>query len=176
MALMRSAVGVMLMVALATGLAAQEFRPPSTTASEGGSRVALLGFGARSGIDFTGTDQLVVGLTLDLGQLFTNRFRIRPSGEIGVGSGASTYVGSLEVLFRFTGDGAPAIPFVGAGFSVVGQERCDSTPGCPDLWFDVAIGFELPFRSTFNWLLEYHGMDALRRHRFYIGLTTRRFP
>jgi hypothetical protein len=36
------------------------------------------------------------------------------------------------------------------------------------------FGFEMHYRSTFNWLLEYHGMDALRRHRVYIGLTTRR--
>ncbi len=170
------AVGVMLTVSFASSLCAQEFQPPSTAGSENRTRIALLGFGTRGGIDFTGTDQLVIGLTLDLGQLFTNRLRLRPSGELGVGSGASTYAGSLEALFRFTGDGAPAIPFVGAGFSIVGQERCDSTPDCPDAWFDVAIGFELPFRSTFNWLLEYHGMDALRRHRFYIGLTTRRVP
>lgn len=165
-----------LSAALAGALSGQEFRPPSTGGGQNGTRIALLGFGARSGIDFTGNDQLVVGLTLDLGQLFINRLRVRPSGEIGVGSGASTYVGSLELLLRFTGDGAPAIPFVGTGFSVAGQERCDSTPGCPDLWFNVAIGFELPFRSTFNWLLEYHSMDALRRHRFYVGLTTRRVP
>lgn len=176
MALRGLTAAVIFITGLAMSLHAQEFRPPPTAANAGGTRIALLGFGARSGIDFTGSDQLVVGLTLDLGQLFTNRLRLRPSGEIGVGSGASTYVGSLEALFRFTGDAAPAIPFAGAGLSVVGQERCDSTPGCPDLWFDVVIGFELPFRATFNWLLEYHGMDALRRHRFYVGLTTRRFP
>lgn len=159
---------------LAGTLPAQEFQPPQVAAEQGGSRIALLGFGARSGLDFTGSDQLVVGLTLDFGHLLTNRLRVRPSGELGVGSGATTYVGSLEVLFRFTGDNAPAIPYVGAGGSMAGQERCDSTPGCPAVWFNVAIGFELPFRSTFNWLLEYHGMDALRRHRFYIGLSTRR--
>jgi len=176
MALRRFTAGVAFTTGLVASLHAQEFRPPPTAGSESGSRIALLGFGTRGGIDFTGTDQLVIGLTLDLGQLFTNRLRLRPSGEIGVGSGASTYVGSLEALLRFTGDAAPAVPFVGAGVSIVGQERCDSTPDCPDLWFDVTIGFELPFRSTFNWLLEYHGMDALRRHRFYLGLTTRRVP
>src|SRR3989442_1212949 len=36
------------------------------------------------------------------------------------------------------------------------------------------FGFELHYRSTFNWLLEYHGMDAFRRNRVYVGLTTRR--
>jgi len=36
------------------------------------------------------------------------------------------------------------------------------------------FGFELHYRSTFNWLLEYHAMDALRHNRIYIGLTTRR--
>jgi len=38
----------------------------------------------------------------------------------------------------------------------------------------VVFGLELHYRSTFNWLLEYHGMDVLRRHRIYVGFTTRR--
>jgi hypothetical protein len=174
MGLTRVGAGVAVAAALAGALHAQEFQPPQVAAEQSGTRIALLGFGARGGLDFTGSDQLVVGMALDLGQLFTRRLRLRPSGELGVGSGATTYVGSLEALFRFAGDDAPAIPYVGAGASVAGEERCDSTPGCPAVWLNVAIGFELPFRSTFNWLLEYHGMDALRRHRFYIGLTTRR--
>jgi hypothetical protein len=58
--------------------------------------------------------------------------------------------------------------------SLAGHDACGSDPQCPDLWIDVAFGFEVRFRSTFNWLLEYRALDVLRRHRVYLGLTTRR--
>jgi len=62
-----------------------------------------------------------------------------------------------------------------ASFCVLTATQPSSAqPDCPDVWANVVFGFELHYRSTYNWLLEYHGMDALRRHRFYIGLTTRR--
>jgi hypothetical protein len=35
------------------------------------------------------------------------------------------------------------------------------------------MGFELAFRPSFNWLLEYHALDRLGRHRFLVGLSTR---
>jgi hypothetical protein len=36
------------------------------------------------------------------------------------------------------------------------------------------LGIEVRYRSTFNWLLEYHALNAFRRNRLYLGLTTRR--
>ncbi len=159
----------------ATRVAAQEFRPPPVRrASTHGTRVGLFGFGVRGGIDLSGSTQLVLGITLDAGDLLTNRLRFRPSGEIGVFNEDNTYVGTLEVLYRFTDDTETATPYAGAGFSVAGHGGCGSDKDCPDLWADIVVGFELHYRSTFNWLLEYHGMDAFRRNRIYVGLTTRR--
>lgn len=154
--------------------AAQEFQPPQPGRSPEGTRVGLYGFGVRTGLDFTGNGQLVFGTTLDAGQLASPRVRLRPSGEIGVFNGDNTYVGSLEALFRFTEDDQLAVPYVGVGSSIAGHDNCGRDPGCPDLWVNLAFGFELRYNSTFNWLLEYHAMDAIRRHRIYIGLTTRR--
>lgn len=162
-------------LALAAQLAAQEFHPPAVRrASSRGTHVGLFGFGVRAGVDFSGKSQFVLGTTLDLGDLFINQFRLRPSGEIGVFNGANRYAGSLEALYRFTDDDQVAIPYAGGGFSVAGHDACGADPDCPAVWVNVAVGFELHYRSTFNWLLEYHGMDAFRRNRIYLGLTTRR--
>jgi hypothetical protein len=159
---------------LVTPLAAQEFHPPAVRRGEDhGTRLGLFGFGVRSGIALSGS-QLVFGTTLDAGNLVSSRLRLRPSGEIGVFNGANTYIGSLEALYRFTGDEEAATPYAGGGFSVAGHDGCGSDPGCPGLWVNVVVGFELHFRSTFNWLLEYHGMDVFRHSRVYVGLTTRR--
>lgn len=160
---------------VAAPVAAQQFQPPRASQPDsGGTRLGLFGFGARSGVDATGNGQLVFGTTLDLGNLVSSRVRLRPSGEIGVFNGPNTYVGSLEALYRLTDDEQLAIPYVGVGFSVAGHEGCGLDPDCPDFWANLVFGFELHYRSTYNWLLEYHGMDALRRHRLYVGLTTRR--
>ena len=156
-----------------TDAAAQQFSPPKS-ASGTGTRIGLYGFGVRTGIDFKGDGQLVLGTTLDMGDLFSNRVRLRPSGEISVFNGATTYAASLESLWRFTDDEEVATPYVGLGFSLAGHDACGADPDCPDVWLNLVFGFELRYRSTFNWLLEYHGMDALRRHRIYVGLTTRR--
>jgi hypothetical protein len=162
-------------LAVATSLNAQEFRPPPVQrSSEHGSRLGLFGFGARAGIDLSGNTQMVFGMTLDAGHLVSSRLRIRPAAEIGVFNGANSYVGSLEAMHRFTGDDQAATPYVGAGLSVAGHDACGTDRDCPDLWVNAVVGFELRYRSTFNWLLEYHGMDAFRRTRFYVGLTTRR--
>lgn len=161
-------------LAVAGPLGAQQFVPPKSGATGTGTRIGLLGFGVRSGLDLEGDGQLVLGTTLDMGDLFSRRVRIRPSGEIGVFNGPNTYVGSLETLWRFTDDEEVATPYVGIGFSLAGHEGCGADPDCPDLWLNLVFGFELHYRSTFNWLLEYHGMDAMRRHRIYVGLTTRR--
>lgn len=154
-------------------LSAQQFQPPKN-APHAGTRIGLFGFGVRGGIDFRKSEQFIIGATLDLGDLFTDRIRLRPSAEVGVFNGANTYVGNFEALWRFTNDEEVATPYIGAGIGVAGRDGCAADPQCPDLWVNAVFGFELHYRSTFNWLLEYHGMDAMRRHRLYIGLTTRR--
>jgi len=45
---------------------------------------------------------------------------------------------------------------------------------CPAFWAQFVLGFELKLRNQINWLLEYHAEDAFRRHRVFVGLTTRR--
>lgn len=172
---MRTVPSLLAGLAIATSLAAQEFHPPPVSrGNDRGTRLGLFGFGVRAGIALSGNNQLVFGTTLDAGNLGSSRLRLRPSGEIGVFNGANTYIGSLEALYRFTGDEDVATPYAGGGFSVAGHDRCGADPGCPGLWVNVVVGFELHFRSTFNWLLEYHGMDVLRHSRVYVGLTTRR--
>jgi hypothetical protein len=166
------AAGAAALALLPGGLAGKQFQPPGTGGRDRGTRLGLFGFSLRGGLDLDG--QFVAGAGLDLGNVFTSRIRLRPSAEIGVFDGDNTYVGSFETLFRFTDDDQMAQPYVGTGVSLAGRERCGSVPGCPGVWLNLVFGFELHYRSTFNWLLEYHGMDALRRHRLYIGLTTRR--
>ena len=170
---MRIVMLVVLGLAAARIAAAQEFVPPKTD-GHGGTRIGLFGFGVRGGVDLRASSQLVLGTTLDIGDLFTNRVRLRPSAELGLFNGPNTYVANMEALWRFTDDEEVATPYVGLGLGVAGREGCGADPQCPDLWLNLVFGFELRYRSTFNWLLEYHAMDRLRRHRLYIGLTTRR--
>jgi len=170
---MRIVVPVLVAVLAVHQAAAQQFQPPKN-AGHGGTRIGLFGFGVRGGVDFRRSSQLVLGSTLDIGDLFSNRLRLRPSAEIGVFHGPNTYVGNFELLWRFTNDEEVATPYIGAGLGVAGHDGCGTDPHCPGLWLNTAFGFELRYRSTFNWILEYHGMDRLRRHRLFIGLTTRR--
>jgi len=165
---------LVLLGALAARLAAaQDFVPPRN-AGHKGTRIGLFGFGFRGGVDLRRSSQLVLGTTLDVGDLFSSRVRLRPSAELGVFNGPNTYVVNMETLWRFTDDEEVATPYVGLGLGLAGRDNCGADPNCPDLWFNLVFGFELRYRSTFNWLLEYHGMDRIRRNRFYIGLTTRR--
>jgi hypothetical protein len=174
--MMRSVWLIMLLAAAGRiRLAAQEFHPPHVQrAGDHGTRLGLFGFGVRGGLDLSRGPQMVFGVALDAGNLFTPRFRLRPSGEIGVFNGVNSYAGTFETLYRFTGDEQKATPYVGGGFSLVGHAACGADPDCPDLWVNVVVGFELHYRSTFNWLLEYHPMDRFRHNRVYVGLTTRR--
>ncbi len=168
---------LVLLLALPPGRArAQEFQPPQEQAagSTSGLRFGLFGFGTRLGVDPSGSKQAILGTTLDLGDLFTDRVRLRPSVEIGLGDTVTTYVVNLEALFRFTPDSEIAVPYVAFGPALYSQENCGSAADCPRVWAQFALGFELKFSDHMNWLLEYHGEDALRRHRFFIGLTTRR--
>ena len=172
---MRVLAGLALMLCTGGGaaLAAQQFQPPKSS-THGGTRIGLFGFGVRGGLELRRSGQLVLGTTLDMGNLFSNRIRLRPSAEIGVFNGPNTFVGNMEVLWRFTDDDEIATPYIGAGIGVAGRENCSTDPNCPGIWLNAAFGFELHYRSTFNWLVEYHGMDEFRHHRLFIGLTTRR--
>jgi len=164
------ALGALLIASVA---AAQQFQPPKS-GKHTGTRIGLFGFGVRGGVDLKGSGQFVGGATLDMGDLFTSRIRLRPSAEIGVFNGANTYVGSFDALWRFTDDEEVATPYIGLGLALAGRDGCGADPNCPDLWANLTFGFELRYRSTFNWLLEYRALDALHRHRIYVGLTTRR--
>jgi hypothetical protein len=164
---------VVVTVLAARAAPGQEFVPPKNV-KHSGTRVGLFGFGVRGGVDLRGAGQLLLGTTLDVGDLFSSRVRMRPSGEIGVFNGPNTYVGNFDTMWRFTEDEEVATPYIGLGLSVAGREGCGSDPQCPDLWLNLTFGFELHYRSTFNWLMEYRAMDAFRRHRVYVGLTTRR--
>jgi hypothetical protein len=170
---MRVVLTALLGLVAARGAAAQEFVPPKN-ATHSGTRIGLFGFGVRGGVDLRSSGQLVLGTTLDVGDLFSSRLRLRPSAEIGVFNGPNSYVGSFDALWRFTQDEEVATPYIGLGFSVAGRTDCSADPQCPDLWANLTFGFELHYRSTFNWLLEYRALDALSRHRIYVGLTTRR--
>ena len=160
---------------LAVRLAAQAFPPPPVQRTgPGGTRIGFLGFGVRSGVDVAGKGAAVLGVALDAGNLFVDRFRLRPSAEIGILNGPNTYVASLEGLYRLNRDNQAATPYVGAGLAVGGHAGCGTDASCPGLWLNVVLGIEVRYRSTFNWLFEYHALDAFRRNRFYLGLTTRR--
>jgi hypothetical protein len=155
---------------VATG---QEFGPPKNS-SHTGTRFGLLGFGVRGGLDLAGDGQFLLGTTLDMGNLFTNRVRMRPSFDLGVFNGPNTYAGSFDLLWRFTEDEEVTTPYIGAGLSLAGHDGCGTDSQCPDVWLNLTFGFELHYRSTFNWLLEYRAVDAFDKHRLYVGLTTRR--
>jgi hypothetical protein len=169
----RPVLGAILLVLLGGVAAAQEFQPPRVRSSAGAKGIGLYGFGVRGGLDWR-NGQMIFGATLDVGDLFIPRLRLRPSAELGVFKGDNTYIGSFEGLYRFTGDDEMAIPYIGTGLSLAGHANCGQDPKCPNAWINLVFGFELHYKSTFNWLLEYHGLDAMRRHRVYIGLTTRR--
>lgn len=164
------------LILIASPLWAQD--PYESPASEFESgrpfQLGLFGFSARGGVDFEGQGQALASFAVDLGDLYTERFRLRPSAELGFGWGDNTYVANLEALYRFTSDTAVAVPYVGGGIGLFGQEGCGANDDCPEFWAQFVLGFELRLRNQLNWLLEYHAEDAFRRHRIFIGLTTRR--
>ncbi len=167
-----------------TGVDAQEFTPPdaeeqATTGNGGGGlNLGLYGFSMRMGLDIDGGGdaQPLLSLALDIGDVFTRRLRLRPSAEIGFGTAVDTYVVNAEVMFRFADDTEAAVPYIGGGFGVAGQDNCGLAPDCPAVWLQFALGFEIRIREFLNWLLEYHAEDGLQRHRLFIGLSTRRAP
>ena len=158
-------------------LAAQDFTPPDVGGQESdqGSKIklGLFGFGTRLGWDVE-DGEAIISITLDLGNLGADQVRLRPSAEIGFAEDVNTYVASAEIIYRFTPDTEKAIPYVGFGLALAGRDNCSAPPGCPEAWLQFVLGFEVGFRSSMNWLLEYHAEDALNRHRLFLGLTTRR--
>src|SRR6185295_6891003 len=89
---------LVLLTAIAPSLAAQDFRPPDEDKEPSKVKIGLTGFGARAGVDFKGTSQLVSSITLDVADLYSDRIRVRPSGEIGIGGGVNTYLANLDVM------------------------------------------------------------------------------
>ncbi len=165
-------------VGLALGLSApskaQDFTPPDEeTTPARGVHLGLYGFSSRFGVDFT-DDQPIIGVALDLGNLGTDRVRFRPSLEVGFGEGSYTYTTNAEIVYRFTSDTEAAVPYVGFGLGVFVRESCGDLDGCPAVWAQFALGFEVHVRNNLDWFIEYHGEDALSRQRFFIGLATRR--
>ena len=152
---------------------AQGFVPPKSS-THAGTRFGLFGFGVRGGLDLAGDGQFLLGTTLDMGNLFTSRVRMRPAFELGVFNGPNTYAGSFDLLWRFTEDEQVATPYIGGGLSLAGHDGCGNDSQCPDVWLNLTFGFELHYRSTFNWILEYRAVDAFDKHRLFVGLTTRR--
>ncbi len=150
---------------------AQEFRPPSggTASSSGGFQTDLYSFSVRGGVDVTHRVRWVLGTSLDVAELWSPRVRFRPSVEIASDTAATvTFHWAGEITYRFQPDNAPAIPYVGIGVGHLSNCR-----SCTTIWPTIVLGFELEFRPSFNWLLEYHALDKLGRHRFLIGLATR---
>ena len=172
--MLRSARLALLVAGLAcpfAAAAAQEFQPPASasSAAPGGVRFDLLGFSTRVGADLTGGGSLVLGSAFDVAQLGSPQVRLRPSFEFS-GAGTSTALHlALELVYRFQPDRAPAIPYVGLGLGYFSQ----ASAGRHAVWPTLVMGFELGFRPSFNWLLEYHSLDRLGRHRFLLGLSTR---
>ncbi len=169
----RSPLAALILAALACAVApaaAQDFQPPEAGASsaQSGIKIDLLGFSSRVGVDVSRGGSVVLGSAVDVAQLGSPQVRLRPSFEYS-GSGTSTAIHiATEVIYRFQPDRAPAIPYVGLGLGYYAPSDAGKR-----LWLNVVMGFELAFRPSFNWLVEYHALDRLGRHRFLVGLSTR---
>jgi hypothetical protein len=167
------AVGVTVLLAV-TRLDAQAFNPPTVQHATRGTHLGLYGFGVLAGGDVAAQSQLVLGVTLDAGTLLVSELLVRPSLELGFANGVDTYVGSLEVLYRFAPDGAGLLPYAGGGPGLYGHAHCQADARCPAVWLNAVVGVEVRFRSTFSWIVQYHGLDLLQHSRLELGLTTRR--
>lgn len=163
-----------LVLVIAAPLTAQEpMEPFDEPASQPWAKLGVFGFGTRLGVDFEGEGQLIVSGTLDVGYVLTPQLRIRASADVGLFGVDNTYVGNLELVFRILPDSAIAVPYAGLGVGLFGRDECELDPGCPSLWAQFVLGFEVRLRDEINWLVEYHPQDAFRRQRLVIGLTTR---
>jgi hypothetical protein len=169
----RLAVAVTVALA-ATRLDAQAFNPPTVQHATVGTHLGLYGFSVLAGGDFAAPSQVVLGVGLDAGTVVISALRVRPWAELGFANGVDTYVGSLEMLYRFAPDGAALVPYAGGGPGLESHAQCQADARCPAVWLNAVLGVEVRFRSTFNWIVQYHGLDLFQRSRLELGLTTRR--
>jgi len=153
---------------------AQEFLPPSEQDARGNFWVGLDGFSTRLGLELTSERQAILGVTVDLGYLGSERLRIRPFAEIGFGDENDSYVVGGDLIYRFMPDQETAIPYFGLGAGVFGSESCGVSPDCPEVWPVLTLGFEIRVQNRINWLIEYRAEDSFSRHRVFVGLATRR--
>lgn len=174
---MRCAMLVTGLVCAAATARAQEFQPPAERSQGAGSgrlRVDLLGFSSRVGTDLSNGGALVLGSAMDVAELGSPQVRLRPSFEYSATGNSRALHVATEVIYRFQPDRAAAIPYAGVGIGYFSRDSTSSTSlGQTRIWLNVVMGFELGFRPNFNWLLEYHALDRLGRHRFLVGLSTR---
>jgi hypothetical protein len=175
--LRRAGLTIVILVACAAARAsAQDFVPPSSGAAPTatGLVVDLVGFSTRAGADVTRGGSLVLGSAFDVAELWSPQVRLRPSFEFTTAGAARSLHVAVEVIYRFQPDRAPAIPYAGIGLGYFAQDSSSaSNVGQHRVWLNLVMGFELAFRPSFNWLLEYHVLDRLGRHRFLVGLSTR---
>jgi len=129
--------------------------------------------GLRAGFDLERDGQALAGGSMDVGYLYSERLRFRLVGELGFAPSPNSYVGSFELAYRFTADSNVAIPYIGTGIALAGNELCGSIPGCPAVWWQFVLGFELRLNDRMNWLIEYHPQNALKRHRILVGIVMR---
>ena len=158
------------LLAVTTTARAQEFQPPGQRGGAGASgalRFDIIGFSTRGGGQVNRDEQAVLGSTVDIAELWNPQVRLRPSFEVGFGQSLTSIHAALEVIYRFQPDNAPAIPYVGVGVGYYDTGTAD------DVWPNLVMGFELAFRPSYDWLIEYHALDRLGRHRFLVGLATR---
>lgn len=137
-------------------------------------KLGLNTVGLRGGFDLDQSGQALAGASMDVGHMYSERLRVRLVGEFGFTPSPNTYVGSVELTYRFAPDSGVAIPYIGTGFALAGNEACGSDPGCPGVWWQFVLGFELRLNRRFNWVIEYHPQDALKRHRILVGVVMRR--
>ena len=168
---------VALLACGAVPAAAQDFVPPASSGGgsvSNGVRVDLIGFSTRVGADVTGGGSLVLGSAFDVAELWSPQVRLRPSFEFSAAGSARSLHVAAEVVYRFQPDRAAAIPYAGIGVGYFVQDSTSASVGHERrVWLNFVMGFELAFRPSFNWLLEYHALDRLGRHRFLVGLSTR---
>ncbi len=152
---------------------AQEFLPPEEQEERGKFWIGLDGFSTRVGLELSGDRQGVLGATVDLGYLGSERLRLRPFGEIGFGNENDSYVVGTDLILRLTSEREIAIPYFGLGVGVFGSESCGALENCPEIWPILTLGFDVRVQSRINWLVEYRSEDSFGRHRIFIGLATR---
>jgi hypothetical protein len=169
-----SVLGLAPLGALAHPVAGQEFLPPEEGTRRGSFWLGLEGFSARFGAQVGDESEAVVAIGLDLGNLGSDRIRLRPSAEFGFGNRNNSYVINADITFRLTEESAPAIPYLGLGVGLIGAESCGDAPGCPTVSPQFSLGFEAHVSKAMNWLVEYRAEDGFGRHRILVGLATRR--